>query len=77
MSSNIHCHTLYQQQRAEFLSSYQPQTMAYDTVRHVNDSYAFRVAPDIDLSVVRLLRGYVSPFGPDLSIETCVEISIL
>lgn len=62
MSSHIHCKpTLYLQQRADFLSSYQPQIMSYDTVQHVNDSYTFRVAPDIDLSVESYLPCNYTP----------------
>ena len=62
-------HALYPQQRAEFLSSYQHQFMAYDLVRHVNDSYTFRVAPDIDLAVESYLPcdytpSYKASIGP-------------
>ena len=53
--------TPYPQQRAEFLSSYQFRTMSYDTVRHVNDSYSFRVAPDIDLMVESYLPCDYTP----------------
>lgn len=43
--------TLYPQQRAEILSTYRSRTMSYDPVRHVHNSYSFRVAPDVDLAV--------------------------
>ena len=60
--SYIHCeHSLYAQQRAEFLSSYQPPDMSFDTVSHVNDSYTFRVAPDIDLAVESYLPCAYTP----------------
>lgn len=35
--------------------------MSYDTVQHVNDSYTFRVAPDIDLSVESYLPCNYTP----------------
>ena len=53
--------TPYSQQRAEFLSSYRSQTMSYDSVRHVNNSYSFRVAPDIDLAVESYLPCDYTP----------------
>lgn len=62
MSSHIPCTpTMYSGQRAEFLSSYQPQDMPYDRVRHVNESYTFRVAPDIDLWVESYLPCDYTP----------------
>ncbi len=70
MSSHIHRNpALYPQQRAEFLKLHQPQTMAYDRVRHVNESYTFRVAPDIDLWVESYLPcdytpSYKASIGP-------------
>lgn len=51
MSSDIYCtQAQYPRQRAELLSSCEAQIMTYEPVRHVNDSYTFRVAPDIDLA---------------------------
>ena len=63
MSSHIYCKPApYQLQRAEFPWSYhQPEVMAYDTIRHVNDSYTFRVAPDVDLSVESYLPCVYTP----------------
>lgn len=62
MSSHIYCNdTPYPQQRAEFLSSYQPENMAYERVRHVNESYTFRVAPELDLAVESYLPCDYTP----------------
>lgn len=35
--------------------------MPYDTVRHVNDSYVFRVAPDVRLAVESYLPCDYAP----------------
>ena len=62
MSSYIPCkNNPYPKQRAEFLASYQSQTMSYDTVRHVIESYTFRVAPEIDLAVESYLPCDYTP----------------
>ena len=60
--SYIHCkHALYSQLRAELLSSYQHSGLSFDTVRHVNNSYKFRVAPDMDLAVESYLPCAYTP----------------
>ena len=62
MSSYTYCeNTPYPQQRAELLSSYRSRSMSYDEVRHVNDSYTFRVAPDLDLAVESYLPCDYTP----------------
>ena len=62
MSSYTHSKNIpYPQQRAEFLSSYRSQTMSYESVRHVNSSYSFRVAPDLDLAVESYLPCDYTP----------------
>lgn len=62
MSSVIYCtKAQYPQQRAKLLSSHETQTMTYEPVRHVNDSYTFRVAPDIDLAFESYLPCNYTP----------------
>ena len=62
MSPQIYCkHSPYLQQRAEFLSSYQHHIMSHERVQHVHESYRFRVAPDIDLSVESYLPCNYTP----------------
>ena len=62
MSSYTYCENIpYTQQRAELLSSYQSQTMSYESVPHVNDSYTFRVAPELDLAVESYLPCEYAP----------------
>ena len=51
ISSDEYCtQAQYSRQRAKFLSSYEAQIMTHEPVRHVKDSYTFRVAPNIDLA---------------------------
>ena len=62
MLSDKYCtQAQYPQQRAEFLSSYETQIMTYEPVRHVKDSYTFRVAPDLDLAFESYLPCNYTP----------------